>query len=266
MVYFKDLPYNPRTQAEHEQWLQVRKFRDDFPEGGLWRSYRTKPQLATQLRRDLTNLLKMRRHKSKSRARSAKPNAPSASSAREEPIPYTAEISFIPRSSSNTSHEFTLNVMLSNWSDIKLTDYDIELAFPGEFLSDRDSPVDRDVSTTDRAILRVPMPANTPPPPVYPGQTRNVLSLHYTITTNHLLEEAALLKRAELVVRFADGESLHVVSPIKDLHNSELFNQGLRRVGDESPRYEVGYQSVQKRRDLELISPRSRSKSLKMIF
>ena len=71
------------------------------------------------------------------------------------------------------------------------------------------------------------------------------------------------LKRAELIVRFRDGRSLQVVAAMKQLHNSELFDDMLRRTGDESPRYEVGYQSVGKRRNLEAFVPGHWSKHLK---
>jgi hypothetical protein len=214
MVYFKDLPYNPRNQAEHEQWLKVRQFRDNFPDGGLWRSYGTKPQFETQLRRDLTNLLRTRSTKRRSSSKKPAPEGAAGAEPRsDEPIPYTAEFSFIPRSSSNTSHGYTLNVLLSNWSGAKLTDYDVELTFPSQFLGGDRSSVDESVSTQDRAVLRVPMPPNANPPPVFPEQTRNVLSVAYTITTNHVMSESDMLKRADLVVRFADGRSLQVVAP-----------------------------------------------------
>jgi hypothetical protein len=264
MVYFKDLPYNPRNQKEHEQWLKVRTFRDDFPEGGLWRSYKTKPQFETQLRRDLTNFLRNRPSKRRLRPKIASSvSAASSRETRDDPTPYTVEFSFIPRSTGGTTHGYTLNVLLSNWSEQKLTDYDLELSFPGQFLGSDRSSIDESVSTPDRVILRVPMPPITVPPPVYPSQTRNVLSVSYTITTAHVRNDSLMLKRAEVVVRFGDGSSLQAVAPMKELHNSELFNEEFRRTGDESPRYEIGYQSVQKRRNLDAFAPPRLGKSLR---
>lgn len=63
MVYFKTAPYAPKGQQELEQWAKVRAFRDNFPEGGLWGSFGTKPQFETQLRRDLTNVIRARKAK-----------------------------------------------------------------------------------------------------------------------------------------------------------------------------------------------------------
>jgi hypothetical protein len=50
---------------------------------------------------------------------------------------------------------------------------------------------------------------------------------------------------------------------MKQLHNSELFNDMLRRTGDDTPRFEIGYQSVRKRRNLEAFAPGRLSKHLK---
>ena len=86
------------------------------------------------------------------------------------PRPYTVEFSFIPRSTSGTKHDYTLNVLLSNWSEQKLTDYDLELSFRGQFLDPDRSSIDESVSTPGRVILRVPMPPITVPPPVYPAK------------------------------------------------------------------------------------------------
>jgi hypothetical protein len=62
MVYFKTAPYSPSTRDESEQWSKVLAFRDSFPHGGLWGSFRTRSQFEDQIRRDLTNVL--RAHKS----------------------------------------------------------------------------------------------------------------------------------------------------------------------------------------------------------
>jgi len=224
MVYFKEAPYNPKTKDELEQWMRVRDFRSSFPQGGLYRSYITKPQLETQLRRDLTNLLRAEY------GRTTKKQSPRRTNRRvieaAEPPPYTAEFLTIPRSQRDVEHTYTLNVMLSNFSTVKLTDYDIELVFPAAFLSgERSVSIDEDISTPDRAIFRVPMPPHAAPPPVFPGQTRNVLSVAFAIRPDAFDDDAALLHRVTSTIRFGDGRLLKMDTPIDDLHDAES-NEG----------------------------------------
>ena len=54
MVYFKHKAYAPQSAEESEQWTQVFKFKDDFPEQGLWWSYYKKTGFEKLLRRHLT--------------------------------------------------------------------------------------------------------------------------------------------------------------------------------------------------------------------
>lgn len=58
MVYFKDKPYSPKSQSEIQQWANVRAFRDDFPPQGLYRTYKTTPELEKLLRGDLALLIR----------------------------------------------------------------------------------------------------------------------------------------------------------------------------------------------------------------
>jgi hypothetical protein len=256
MVYFKTARYSPKDQHEHSQWAKVREFRDAFPEGGLFGSFGSKPQFETQLRRDLTNAIRSFSKHSNSSSRSASSKTRDARRVEEdlsEPIPFTGELSFVPRSSSGSEHSFTLNVMLSNWSNQKLTDYDVELNIPTMFVTASQSPlVDRAVSTSAMTVLRVPFPPNAPPPPVFPGQTRDVLSLEYKITTNHVTDERTMLQQVWSVVRFADGRTLEVSAPITELHDTRFMNGLLQKIGDnvtvEAPRQsDIAYVAVQPR-------------------
>jgi hypothetical protein len=61
MVYFKTAAYAPRNQAELHQWAKVHAFREHFPEEGLWGSFKSKSEFEKQLRRDLTNALRVER-------------------------------------------------------------------------------------------------------------------------------------------------------------------------------------------------------------
>ena len=235
MVYFKTAPYSPASQTEHEQWVRVRSLRDNFPPDGLWGSFKSRAEFEAQLRRDLTNALRARpiarRHRPQQSSHSEVQNAQGTSD--PNAVPYSAKLTFIPRSYSGTSHSCTLNVMLGNQSDQKLVDYDVELTIPTLFVGAVESPfVDRDISDMQSTVFRVPMPSNTPPPSVFPGQTRNILSFQYTVTINHVQDPALMAQQVESVIRFADGRTLNVSAPMRELHDAQIAYDLLQKVNE----------------------------------
>jgi hypothetical protein len=58
MVYFNQKPYAPQSPEEADQWSQVLKFHDEFPEEGLWWPYNGKTQFEHLLRAHLANLVR----------------------------------------------------------------------------------------------------------------------------------------------------------------------------------------------------------------
>jgi HEAT repeat protein len=58
MVYFNQKPYNPNSSKESEQWTQVLKFKENFPEGGLWWKYEGEADFERKLRNHLTQFIR----------------------------------------------------------------------------------------------------------------------------------------------------------------------------------------------------------------
>jgi len=58
MIYFNEKPHTPRSTEEIEQWKRVLQFKDDFPQQGLWWTYKGKNQFKDLLRNHLTQFIR----------------------------------------------------------------------------------------------------------------------------------------------------------------------------------------------------------------
>jgi HEAT repeat protein/3',5'-cyclic AMP phosphodiesterase CpdA len=60
MVYFNQKPYNPSSSKESEQWTQVLRFKENFPEEGLWWKYEGEADFERKVRNHLTHFIRNR--------------------------------------------------------------------------------------------------------------------------------------------------------------------------------------------------------------
>lgn len=58
MVYFNQKPYNPSSSKESEQWTQVLRFKENFPEEGLWWKYEGEADFERKVRNHLTQFIR----------------------------------------------------------------------------------------------------------------------------------------------------------------------------------------------------------------
>jgi HEAT repeat protein len=58
MVYFNQKPYTPSSSKEAEQWTQVLKFKENFPEEGLWWKYDGEADFERKVRNHLTQFIR----------------------------------------------------------------------------------------------------------------------------------------------------------------------------------------------------------------
>jgi HEAT repeat protein len=58
MIYFNQKPYNPISSKESEQWTQVLRFKENFPEEGLWWKYEGEADFERKVRNHLTQFIR----------------------------------------------------------------------------------------------------------------------------------------------------------------------------------------------------------------